>query len=209
MTDRKIIKSTGQISRGLLVLAGIIIVATIITFIVIKIATKPPEPPTPPNGNGENGAYQPEYEAIIDDMRFIFQESQDRGDTLKGSDSTRPQYQEDLTTNEKFIEVTIGAQNIGKENIPRGRWDIGEVIDEEERRFEALTSGVRYWLPEDNQCGDLLKPGFSPTSCTKIYEVAAVSNELKIEVSFIEDRGISGEPKKAVIDLFVMPQGIK
>ncbi len=208
MTDRKTIKSTGQISKGLLILAGIIIVAVIITFIVIRIAGKPPEPPTPPDENGENGAYQPEYEAIIGDMRFIFQESRDRGNTLKGSDSSRPEYQKDLTTNEKFIEVTIGAQNIGKENIPQGRWDIGEIIDEEERRFEALTAGVRVWLPEENKCRDLLKPGFSPTSCTKIYEVAVVSNKLKIEVSFIKNSSISGEPERAVIDLFVMPEGI-
>ena len=43
------------------------------------------------------------------------------------------------------------------------------------------------WIPDTSQCGTLLKPGFSPTPCTKIYEVAKISEKLKIEVYSKED----------------------
>ena len=54
MTIKNIIKhSKGGATKGLLIFGGIIAVAIIIAFIVIKGAGKPPAPPVTPEENGE------------------------------------------------------------------------------------------------------------------------------------------------------------
>ena len=57
-----------------------------------------------------------------------------------------------------------------------------ELIDSEKRKFYSSRQSDN-WILEENKCGDILKPGFSPTFCTKIYEVAKISTGLKVEVS--------------------------
>ncbi len=210
MTIKNIIKhSKGGVAKGLLIFGGIIAVAVIIAFIVIRVAGKPPEEPVSPEENGGEEVYQPVYEATIGDIKFTFLEAEDKGDVLKGSESIYPQWQKDVTTKEKFIKVIIGAQNIGKENIPEKRWDIAEVIDNEERAFEPLGSKARAWVIaedyEEDQCGALLKPGFLPTPCVRIYEVAKVSTAFKVKVFLRTKGGLSEEIEEAIIDLFVSP----
>lgn len=212
MTIKNIIKhNKGGAAKGLLIFAGIIAVAIIITFIVIKVTGEPPAPPDSPDENGVEEPYQPVYEAVIGDIKFIFLEAEDKGDILRGSESAYPQWQKDLTTKEKFIRVTIGAQNIGKENIPERLWGLGEVIDNEERVFEPLGNKARAWIVakdydyEEDQCAVLLKPGFSPLPCVRIYEVAKVSTDFKIKVFFKTKKGISDDREEAIIDLFISP----
>ena len=195
---KNIKKSSGEISRGLLIFGGIIIVAVIISFIVIKVVTRPPAPP--PVEDGEDEVYQPVYEVVIKDVKFTLKTAKNKGNVLRGSESKSPKWQKDLTTTEKFIEVTIGAENIGKEKTPNYNWDIGEIIDSEGRKFEPLGSKVSNWIPKESQCGASLKPAFSSIPCTKIYEVAAVSTDLKVRV-FVK------EPKEeSFVDLFVTPE---
>lgn len=169
-------KSSGQASRTLLIIAIIVLVAVVITYSAMRYAEKKPAAPSP----GPT-VPQPVYEATLGDIRFVFQEARDFGSTLKGSQSKNPQWQQDLKTTERFVKVTVGAQNKGKENTKHGGWDIENIVDSEGRNY-VPASGVDSWLPEKNTCGELLKPEFAPTSCTKIYEVSKVSTGLKIRV---------------------------
>ncbi|MDP2741379.1 MAG: hypothetical protein Q8O66_01665 [bacterium] len=186
-----LIKEKGQASRTLLILAIIILVAVVISYLVIKVAENPPKNPTatPPIA-------QPVYEQTLGDIRYIFQEARDFGGALSGSQSRNPQWQEDLKTTERFIKVVVAAQNKGKENIKNGSWDIENIVDSEGRNFVPLTN-VSQWLPEKNLCGELLKPEFDPIPCAKIYEVSKISTGLKIRIKNTTNSG------NALIDLIV------
>ena len=195
-------KSSGEIAKVLLALAIVVLIAILIAYIVIKRAEKPPVlPPT-------TDLPIPVYEATLGDIRLFFLEATDKGDVLLGRNSNQSDWQKDLRTTERFIEVKIGAQNIGKENTIDRMWDIGEIIDNEGRKFILSGQEVMNWLPsyEKDQCGDILKPSFEPLTCTKIYEVAKISTGLKVKV-FTYDKGyssgsIAGE---AFLDILLMP----
>ncbi len=198
-------KSSGQVSRLLLVLAIIVLVAVIITFLIMKMATPPPKPPA----SAEPTVPLPVYEQTLGNIRFVFQSARDRGDTLRASETKNPgSWQKDLTTTERFIMITIGAQNKGKENIAERSWDIENIIDSEGRNFVPLEGyTVDQWLPEQNLCSTLLKPEFDPTPCTKIYEVSKKSTGLKIRVITGKDNTANNFSSKkldeALIDLIV------
>ncbi|MCX6722499.1 MAG: hypothetical protein NT094_00320 [Candidatus Staskawiczbacteria bacterium] len=120
--------------------------------------------------------------------------SLNRGNILRVSEITNKKYidstKEDFpisNTGAKFIQVTVAAQNMGTINTKKNVWDIGNIIDSEGRNFIPSESGIiSRWLPEDNSCGDLLKPAFDPVSCTKIYEVSKESIGLKITIEYNE-----------------------
>ncbi|MBU3934842.1 hypothetical protein KKC00_02690 [Patescibacteria group bacterium] len=199
---KNINKSSGQIAKILLVLAIVVLVAIIIAYIVIKRAEKPvqlePEGPTEP---------LPVYDVTLGDVKFLFLEATDRGNILYGRDSRQPDWQEDLQTTERFIELIIGAQNVGKENTPQNVWDIGEIIDSEGRKFIPSGQEVSAWLPQydENLCGSILGPSFEPSSCKKIYEVAKISTDLKVKV-FIYEKGYSNKiSQEATLDIVLMP----
>jgi len=207
MKNKKLINSSGQIPKGLLILVGLIILVLIIAFIIVKLFSGPEETSTPTEEEGkeEQGqeVQEPVYEVIIDDIRFVFQKAKDKGNILRGSESKYPERQEDLFTKERFIEVTIGAQNVGKEIITEAdkKWSLGEIIDGEGRHFQALKREADPWISEESDCGAALKPAFTPTPCTKIYEVAKVSTDLKVKV-LVEEKGIATSGKReALIDL--------
>lgn len=204
MINKKYNKEAGQVARLFLILAIVILVAVIIVFIVMRAATAPPKPVVEqPTG--------PEilYEAQLGDVKFTFIEARDMGKVLLGSKSNRPDWQKDLTTTEKFIIVTIGAQNKGKENVPERVWDLGNIIDSEGRIYEPLGQTANPWRPDPNLCGELLKPEFAPLYCVKVYEVSRVSTGLKIVVSASKkqsdgDYSSSDKDKEtALIDLIV------
>ena len=192
MFKNKINKSSGQASRTLLILAIIILVAVVFSYLVIKVAENPPtkkqkqEPIVP----------QPVYEQTLGDVRFIFQEARDYGSVLYGSQSNNPR-REDIKTTERFIKVIIAAQNKGKENTKNGSWNIENIVDSEGRNYVPLDN-VNQWLPENNLCGDLLKPEFAPIPCVKIYEVSKISTGLKIRV-----KTTTIKSSEALIDLIV------
>ena len=202
MVNKRLIKSSGQITGGLLIFGIVIIIIVVIILIIIKVVSSKPSETVIPPGEGEREAYEPVYEAVIDDIKFTFIEAKDKGNLLQGSESKNPGSQGDLTTKERFIVVTIGAQNIGKETIPPEdkNWGIEEIIDGEGRKFEVAGPEINPWIPAESNCGSLLKPAFSPTPCTKIYEVAKVSTDLKIKV-FVEEKGITAKKGEALIDL--------
>lgn len=196
----------GQVSRLLLVLAIIVFVAIVITFLVIKMAEKPSAPVETP----VETVPLPVYEKQLGNIRFVFESAIDKGKVLKASEIENNLYgsQKDLTTGEKYIKVIIGAQNKGTENTEQNAWTIGDIVDSKERRFVALEGyTVNPWLPNPDLCGTLLKPAFDPTPCTKIYEVAKESTGLKIEVKTGVDNSAnnlsSGKTETFLLDLIV------
>jgi hypothetical protein len=196
-------KSSGQVSKLLLVLAVIVLVAVVITYLIIKMATPAPKPPTPIGPE----VVLPIYEQTLGDIKYIFIEARDMGSILKGSDSRNPQWQKDFKTTDRFIKLTVGVQNKGKENIPDRVWDIENIVDSEGRNFvPSNNSDVKSWLPEPDLCENLIKPEFEATPCTKIYEISKSSVGLKIRVTakkFISGSYKSDDKDSALIDLIV------
>jgi len=197
-------KSSGQASRLLLLLAIIILVAAVIVYLVLKMAEQPTKTGTSP----EETVVVPIYEQTLGDVKFIFESAINHGDTLYASRAINEDEDEDLVTTENFIEVKIGAQNVGKLNIEEGNWDIGNIVDSEGREFVPLNNNfINSWLPEKDLCGELLKPSFNPTPCVKIYEVSKKSTGLKIIVATGKDNEeVSSEMSEnntALVDLIV------
>ena len=204
----KINKESGQASRLLLVLAAVVLVAVIITFLIMKMAEKPPKPVAPATPT----IPLPVYEQTLGNIRFVFESALDRGNVLKASDIKNSQYysysQKDFSTGEKFIQVTIGAQNTGVENTEQDAWDIENIVDSKGRNFVSLNEyNINPWLPNPDLCGALLKPAFDPTPCTKIYEVSKESSGLKIRIKTGKNNSASNLSSEKVdeflIDLIV------
>lgn len=200
----------GQASRLLLVLAIVVLVAAVITYLILRMAEKPPKPPEPVTEE----VSLPVYEQTLGNIRFIFESALDHGGVLKASQIISRQYassQKDLVvsnTGAKFIQVTIGAQNMGTENTEQNAWDIENIVDSEGRNFVPLQGyNVGAWLPNPDLCGALLKPAFDPTPCSKIYEVSKASTGLKIRVETGKDNKAnslsSGKADSFLIDLIV------
>ncbi|MCD6177645.1 hypothetical protein J7K03_00020 [bacterium] len=171
-----------NLSREQIIVGVIIIIVIVVIFIAVKsLMLTPPPPPEETEKNKE-----PVYEVEIGNVKFSLKEVKDRGNILLASES-KFGYPQDLTTTERFIEVTIQAQNIGTDDIKEGWWNIGDLVDSEGRRFHYERKFDR-WIPEGSECGAVLKPGFAPKSCTKIYEVAKISSGLKVTVSLRQKR---------------------
>lgn len=199
---KNINKSSGQIAKILLSLIIVVLIALLIAYIVIKRAEKPQPPP--PSGSTET---MPVYEATLGDVRFLFLEATDKGSILVGKESREPDWQKDLRTTERFIKVTVGAQNVGKENTPEHIWDIWEIVDSEGRKFIPTGEKIRNWLPsrENDLCGSVLWPSFEPSPCRKIYEVAKVSTGLKVKVLIYEKANSDKIVGEALLDIKLMP----
>lgn len=177
------IESLGEGSKKYLLLLGGIAVLVVVVIVVSGVIVMPITPVAPPE-EGPEEEQGPVYEVVIGDIRFKLENAKDRGGVLESPKDQNPYAAQapDLTTKEKFIEVTISAENVGKENLQTGSWDVKELIDSEQRRF-SYSAATNPWIPKESNCGALLKPGFAPTLCTKIYEVAKISNDLKVRVS--------------------------
>ena len=167
----------------LLIILGIIIVVIIILVVVVTLlrSSEEPEPVIAPV-KGE----MPELvqEVVVGDIKFAFVEAEDIGNFLRCEDRIRPpstcRSSYDLKTTDKFIKVKITAQNVGQDSLRRRSWDIKELVDSEGRKF--YSAGAKRWISGESQCGEALKPGFTPTSCIEIYEVAKPSIGLKLRV---------------------------
>ena len=198
----------GQASRLLLILAIVVLVAAVITYLIIRMAEKPPVP-TPAPGPV---VQQPVYEQALGNIRFIFESGLDRGQILRASEIKNNQYsyqkQDFVISNAgaKFIQVVVGAKNMGTENTEQNAWNIGNIVDSEGRNFIPIEDyNVNAWLPNPNPCGAVLKPAFDPTPCTKIYEVSNKSTGLKIKIQTGKNNSSisSGSTISSLIDLIV------
>jgi hypothetical protein len=201
--------SSGQVSKLLLVLAVIILVAVVIVFLVMKMATRPQKP----TGPVTPAVPLPVYEKQMGDINFIFESALDRGKILRASEIKNPRYSssytQDRSTGERFVQVTIGAQNKGTVNIEPNAWTIENIIDSKNREFIPIDDyTVNPWLPDPDLCGALLKPAFDPTPCTKIYEVSKESTGLKIRVETGKDN-MSNNLSSGRIDSFLLDLIVK
>jgi len=188
-------KSSGQISKILIISAMIILVVMIVIFGVVKFINTKKKSDSKKSENSTTiikEAPKPIYETTLSDIKFLLKSSEDLGNILNIDLS----YGEDLTTTEKFIKVVVGAQNKGKNNIPQYTWDLGNIIDSDGRNFVSINDKAYYLLPKPDLCGALLKPEFNPVPCVKYYEVSKKSKGLKVMVMVVE-------PKKqeSLIDL--------
>lgn len=190
----KLKKESGQISGILIILAGVILVVIVVIFIVVRFAAKNPIFTKP--AEEEQKAPELEYETTFQDTRFVFISAEDMGNVLYGQSDF---FRNDLVTTEKFIKVTIGAQNKGKVNLAQYSWDVGNIVDSDGRNFVPLTNANEH-LPKPDLCGALLKPEFAPTPCVKIYEVSKASTNLKITLMAM---GQSSKKQGALIDILV------
>lgn len=184
----KFSKESGAIKKKEMAVLGIIAAVCAVSVFLIISFTKPKPQPVVIEKEPE-----PVYEVRLDDkVRFKLQEVKDRGDILKAEESRNPNFvRQDVTTTERFIEVTIAVDNISEDNLSAGSWDVREVygkVDEKEGRKYYSSTLLNYWTSSKGECGGLLKPGFSPTLCTKIYDVAKTATNLKIEVYLKENK---------------------
>lgn len=170
---------SGQVSRTLIILAVVILLAVLVIYGVAKYAAVRRDQAKPKDiTKVENEVPKPVYETTVGDVRFLVQSAIDLGPVVKAE----LPYQQDLVTTEKFIQVTVRAQNKGKADTAPFVWNIGNIIDSTGRNF-IEDQNAFYFLPKKNGCGAVLKPEFEPTPCTKIYQVSKVSDHLKIQVS--------------------------
>ncbi|MDO8529967.1 MAG: hypothetical protein Q7S10_00960 [bacterium] len=193
--SRKFNAQSGKISQTLIVLAVVLLILIVIVFFIVKIASRNPSTSTPEDA--ENQIPEPEYETTMSDTRFLFVSAQDLGNVLPGKAGSS---QKDLVTTEKFIRVTVAAQNKGKVNTSQYSWNIGNLVDSDGRNFVPLTQRAYYFLPQPDLCGALLKPEFEPTPCVKIYEVSKASTNLKVTLTAT---GVTGRKEAALIDIIV------
>lgn len=204
---------SGQASRALLILAIVILVAAVITYLVMKMAEKPKKPVIE---GSANKPVLPVYEQQLGKVRVIFESAIDFGSVLKASDIPKREQgyysyggHDDVVTTERFIMATIGAQNKGKVNTERGSWGLGNIVDSEGRNFEPVeNSKVNAWIPKSSDCGAMLKPEFDPIPCTKIYEVSKASSGLKVEVK-VGKNGSASNYSSDKVDAFLMDLIVK
>jgi len=183
--NKKFVKESGQLSMKQMVILGAIGAVGAIIIILSSDVLKSTKTPIPT----VNKEQEPVYEVILGKaVRFKLQEVKDRGDTLLLEESTMPQFvKKNVTTTERFIEVSVLVDNISQDNINIGRWDIKEIYDSEGSKFYSEPV-FNYWASRESQCGDILKPKFTPTLCSKIYNVSKISTGLKLELYFKESK---------------------
>ena len=180
-------------------MAVVILVLTVIVYFVLRgVQNKSAEQETARQAEleAEKEPPKPVYEATIADIRFLFESANNMGRVLTGT-----AYQPDLKTTEKFIQVVVGAQNKSKVSIDRYAWDLGPIVDSENRVFEPITNQAYYFLPKPDLCGAELKPEFRPIPCVRIYEVSRASTKLKIEVRATNPN--TNKKEAALLDLDV------
>lgn len=211
----------GQASRLLLILAAVVLVAGVIVYLVIRMATPAPKPKveikTTPTPNAATTTLAAAYEKQLNNIKFIFQSAINRGIVLNAVDViNNPNSSQvesiNATPGGKFIQVTVGARNEGKQNIAQGSWDLGNIVDDQGREFIPMEPDtVSPWIFNSDSCGSLLMPAFDPTPCTKIYQVSDASTGLKITVED-KEKGSSGSvslPGKTTGTTFLLDLIIK
>ena len=195
-------KSSGAASGILLILGIVLLVIIVVVFLVIRstAAKKNTTPANTTTTQSDTVTQPPEpvTEATLGDIRFVFESAVDLGMVIKSPNTA---FQQNLTTTEKFIKVTIGAQNKGKLNVSRDVWNVGNIVDSDGRNFVSINDQAYYFLPNPTLCGTLLKPEFEPIPCIKLYEVSKESKNLKVEVNTISSS--SSKKQEAFIDLNV------
>mgnify|MGYP001557917183 CR=1 FL=1 len=188
-------KSSGQVSKILIIIAVVFFLVIAIVYAGVVVFSKKTKNSKSKESTTETTQPpKPVYETTVGNIRFVLQFSQSLGSILESKSS----YEEDFKTTERFIKVVVGAQNKDKSNISLGSWDIGDIVDSEGRSFVSINDKLYNLLPKPDLCGTLLKPEFEPVPCVKYYEVSKASKGLKVMVKVTE-----GKKQQSLIDLKV------
>jgi hypothetical protein len=185
---------SGQASRTVIILAVIILIVAGIVYGVTRFALSKKTSSTV-----NNGPPPLVYDLSIGDIRFILESSVNMGSVLYGKASRFPNYQPNLVTTEKFIKVTVRAQDKGNNDTTQYAWDLGNIVDSAGRNFLPITDKAYSWIPFPDLCGAVLHPEFEPTPCVRYYEVSKVSEGLKLEVISVKPN--STKQQKDLLDL--------
>lgn len=169
----------GQISKIIIILAGAVLLVTIVVFLAVKFFGSGRLPTTAKKDTTQEETEPPKpvYEITIGDIKFVMQSSVNLGSVLESEYA----YGQDKFTTDRFIKVTVSAQNKGKVDTAYLTWEVGNIIDSEGRIFPPNRQTYQY-LPQPDLCGAILKPEFTPVFCVRIHEVSNKSTDLKIEV---------------------------
>jgi hypothetical protein len=192
MINVNISKSTGKISKGLLILGGIIVVIILIAITGggEKKPTTAPEKVSPVLEKTFQGkpVYSIDQEVILKEIRWKIIDVNDRGNVFDINESkyfepipTAPELAKPLTTEGKFIEVVIEVENVGKEERPIPKPI--KLVDDKERKFESHIIPTSWVEKLEKQCDISLKPGFGACQYVEIYEVAPDSVRLLLGIS--------------------------
>ncbi len=186
-------KESGEISKVLIIIAIIWLIVIVVVYFIISATNSRKEQSAKESEQANNEPLGPVYEKTLGDVRFVFQSAKDLGNLLRGKNSF-----ENISTTERFIKVTVGAQNKGSFNVPQSQWDIGNLIDSEGRNFVTINPRAFNFVPKPDLCGVLLKPEFEPASCVKLYEVSKASEGFKVEIITIN---ASNKKQRDLLDL--------
>src|SRR3989338_5664845 len=132
---KKFKNSSGAVSSILLVLAVLIVIVIIVVFVVIKINSNKGADTVNDSGQNPDEPPQPVYETTVEGIKFTLESAWDMGNILVSNNQS---FQPNIVTTEKFIKVTIGAQNKGKINTTQSSWSIGNIVDSEGRNFVSI-----------------------------------------------------------------------
>lgn len=186
----------GQVSRMLLVLMVVIFILIVAVYLVLRFAENTKVQDS--QQNILNEPPKPVYDKTLGNVKFSFVSAKDMGNFLKAQTA----YQNDVRTTDKFIMVTVSAQNKGKTNLTQYSWEVGDLIDSEGRSFVSINQKAYYFLPKADLCGSLLKPEFEPTPCVKLYEVSKNSEKFKVEIIY-QPNSSKKEKQQDVLDIIV------
>ncbi len=187
--------SSGQASRTVIILAVIILIIAAIVYGITRFALSRRAASSDTN----NEPPPPVYDVSIGDIRFVLESARDMGPVLYGKASRFPNYQPNLVTTEKFIKVTVRAQDKGNNDTTQYAWGLGNIIDSAGRNFLPITDKAYSWIPFPDLCGAVLHPEFEPTPCVRYYEVSKISEGLKLEVTSLKPN--STKQQKDLLDL--------
>jgi hypothetical protein len=122
------------------------------------------------------------------DVVWRVTEVEDRGITLKASQSRYAVIADDKTTTGKFVQVTVIVENTGD--------DLASItspgmIDSQGREFTDASASLSEWLPEDQSFLGLtnLQPNL-PKTFAFIYEVPSDATGLQLKVGVFKPKVI-------------------
>lgn len=173
-------KQSGQVSRALLILAIVILVAAVGVFLYLKYVANGRLAQQRAQEQAQNEPPKPVYETQVGEVKFTFKSARNLGRVLVSPPSSG--FSQTVTTTERFIQVVVGAQNKGQVNTVSSTWGVRNLVDSEGRIFTPVDSKAYFLLPKPNLCGTVLRPEFDPVSCMRIYDVSTESKGLKVEV---------------------------
>ncbi len=189
-------------SKTIYILVGVFVIVMIATAANLKrnpvyapetqeLESLPPD--TMIKDDNEVMPDEPEHEpgdaVESSDVTWTVSDARDRGETLVGSESRWPLVTQSRTTQGRFVEVTVTAENSKDKTVtvqaPR-------IIDDENREYQHRSFELRAWLPRDEALFNLEQlPPDVPKDFVLIYEVAPDAENLKLKVGTLRPQLIN------------------